>query len=72
MIEVSEATRDGMMLAVDWAPVISTGITGVVGLAGIAGSIVSARMASTSSAGNLWTSIAAEDARARLAEKRRV
>jgi hypothetical protein len=64
--------RDGKMCAVDWATVISNGITGFVGIAGIAGSIVSASMASKSAAQNLQTSIAAEDARAKQAEKRRV
>jgi hypothetical protein len=50
----------------DWAIVV----TGVVGLAGIGGSIVSARMASTSAAANLQTNIAAEERRAKVAEKR--
>jgi hypothetical protein len=53
---------------VDWAIVI----TGVVGLAGIGGTLLSAGMASKSASENLRISISAEDARAKLAEKRRI
>lgn len=52
----------------DWAIVV----TGVVGLAGIGGALLSARMTSKSDAANLRTRISAEDARARLAEKRHI
>jgi hypothetical protein len=53
---------------VDWAILV----TGVVGIAGIGGTLLSAKMTSKSAAENLRTSIAAEDARAKLAEKRRI
>ncbi len=56
----------------DWAIVIPTAITGAVGLAGIGGTLLSARMTGMSDAKNLRTSIRAEDARARLADKRRI
>jgi hypothetical protein len=52
----------------DWAIVV----TGVVGLAGIGGTLLSARMAARSAVENLRTSISAEDARAKVAEKRRI
>ncbi len=55
----------------DWTIIVPTAITGVVGLAGIGGTLLSARMTSKSDAENLRTSISAEDARAKLAEKRR-
>ena len=60
------------MSAVDWGTVIAAGITGVVGVAGIGGTLLSARMTSKSDAENLRMSIAAEDKRAQLAEKRRI
>ena len=60
------------MSAVDWGTVIAAGITGLVGVAGIGGTLLSARMTSKSDAENLRTSIAAEDARAKVAEKRRI
>jgi hypothetical protein len=53
---------------VDWGIVV----TGVVGLAGIGGALLSVRMTSNSAADNLRTTISAEAARARLAEKRRI
>jgi len=52
----------------DWAIVI----TGIVGLAGIGGTLLAAKMAAKSAAENLRTSISAEDARAKVAEKRRI
>lgn len=55
----------------NWGAVIAAAITGVVGIAGIGGALLSARMTAKSSAENLRTSISAEDARARNAEKRR-
>lgn len=56
----------------DWATVVPTAIAGVVGLAGIGGTLLSARLTSKSDAENLRTSISAEDAGAKLAEKRRI
>jgi hypothetical protein len=50
--------RNGRMSAMDWGPVMSTGITGI---AGIAGTLLSARMTGSS-----------KDRRAKLTEKRRV
>jgi hypothetical protein len=47
-------------------------ITGVVGVVGIAGTIVSGRLAARSATKDLKLSIAAEDRRAQIAEKRRV
>jgi hypothetical protein len=57
---------------VDGATVVSTAIAGAVGLAGIGGTLLAARMTSKSDAENLRMSISAEDARAKLAEKRRI
>jgi hypothetical protein len=57
---------------VDWASVVPGAITGIVGIAGIGGSIVSAKLAGKSATQNLQTSIAAENERARLADKRRI
>ena len=56
----------------DWAIVVPTAITGAVGLAGIAGTLLSAKMTSKADAKNLRASIRAEDARAKLADKRRI
>lgn len=47
-------------------------ITGVVGVVGIAGTIVSGRLAARSATKDLRLSIAAEDARAHTAEKRKI
>lgn len=55
-----------------WTTVVPAAITGAVGIAGIGGALLSARITSKSAAENLRTSIAAEDARANLAEKRRI
>ena len=64
--------RNGSMSGVDWGTVIAAGITGLVGVVGIGGTLLSARMTSKSDAENLRTSISAEDARAKVAEKRRI
>jgi hypothetical protein len=47
-------------------------ITGVVGVAGIGGTILAARMTNKTQTANLIRSIAAENERTRLAEKRRI
>ncbi len=52
----------------DWTIVV----TGIVGIAGIGGTLLSARMASKSAAENLRTSISADEARSKVAEKRRI
>jgi len=56
----------------DWAIVVPTAIAGAVGLAGIGGTLLSARMTSKSDVKNLRISIRAEDARTRLADRRRI
>lgn len=60
------------MSTMNWATVVPTAIAGAVGLAGIGGTLLSASIAGKSNAENLQTSIAAENDRARLYEKRRV
>lgn len=57
---------------VDWVSIVPNIITGAVGLAGIGGSLVSAKMAGKSAAKNLRTTLAVENERAKLAEKRRI
>lgn len=56
----------------DWGTVIPAAVAGAVGVAGIGGTLLSARMTGKSNADILRTSIIAEDARARNAEKRAV
>lgn len=57
---------------VDWTIVVSGAITGAVGIAGVAGTIIAANIAGNSARQSAGLSIAAEDQRARLADKRRV
>jgi hypothetical protein len=57
---------------VDWTNVVSGAITGLVGIAGVAGTIIAARIAGNSARESAGLSIAAEERRARLTDKRQV
>ena len=56
----------------DWTIVVSGAITGAVGIAGVAGTIIAARIAGNSARESVRLNIAAEAARARVADKRRI
>lgn len=58
------------MSTLNWAAIVPAAITGAIGLAGIGGTLLSASIARQSNAENLQASIAAENNKARLSEKR--